>query len=42
MKKGYDFTESEKMARNIFEEFSARPEGLSIEARVEMIQGKED
>lgn len=42
MKKGYDFTESEKMARNIFEEFSARPEGMSIEARIEMIQNKED
>lgn len=41
MKKGYDFTESEKMARNIFEEFSARPEGLSIEARIEMIQKRE-
>lgn len=41
MKKGYDFAESEKMARNIFEEFSARPEGLSIETRIEMIRKRE-
>lgn len=41
MKKGYTFEESEKLARNIFDEFSARPEGLSIEARIEMIQKRE-
>ena len=40
MKKGYTFEESEKLARNIFDEFAARPEGMSIEARVERILEK--
>ena len=40
--KGYDFKESERMARHIFNEFTARPQGLSIEERVHRILTKED
>ena len=29
--KGYDFQESERLARHIFAEFEARPQGMSIE-----------
>ena len=35
--KGYDFETSERLARSVFAEFEARPEGLSIEQRVERI-----
>ena len=41
-KKGYDFHTSETLARNIFEEFTACPQGKSIEARVEMILPKDE
>lgn len=37
-KKGYAFPEAERMTRNIFEEFQACPEGLSIERRIDLIQ----
>ena len=35
--KGYVFETSERLARSVFAEFEARPEGLSIERRVERI-----
>ena len=40
--KGYDFQESERIARNIFAEFEARPEGVSIEERVRRVLTKEE
>lgn len=40
--KGYDFETSERLARRVFAEFEARPEGLSIEQRVERILDYED
>ena len=40
--KGYTFEESEKLARNIFAEFAARPQGMSIEERVRRILTKEE
>ena len=41
-KKGYDFNESERLARSIFDEFLAHPQGLSIENRVAQILTKEE
>ena len=38
--KGYDFETSERLARNIFSEFAATPQGLSIEERVRRILTK--
>ena len=40
--KGYDFKESEQMARRIFEEFQAQPTGVSIEERTNRIMSKEE
>ena len=40
--KGYNFDEAEKMAKNIFDEFEARPLGMSIEERVRRILPKEE
>lgn len=40
--KGYDFEESERLARNIFAEFQASPQGMSIEDRVRRILTKEE
>jgi hypothetical protein len=40
--KGYDFQESERLARHIFDEFAARPQGMSIEERVRRILTKEE
>ena len=41
-KKGYDFDEAERMARLIFDEFEARPLGMSIEEWVNRILPKEE
>ena len=38
--KGYDFETSEQLARNIFSEFAAAPQGLSIEEQVQRILTK--
>ena len=40
--KGYDFPEAERLARSIFNEFAARPQGMSIEERVRRILIKEE
>ena len=40
--KGYDFEESERLARGVFEAFQAAPGGLSIEERVRRILTKEE
>ena len=40
--KGYDFSEAERLARSIFNEFAARPQGMSIEERVRRILTKEE
>ena len=40
--KGYDFEESERLARDVFEAFQAAPGGLSIEERVRRILTKEE
>ena len=40
--KGYDFAESESMARNIFAEFQACPTGISVEERVRRVLAKEE
>ena len=40
--KGYDFQESERLARNIFAEFDSRPQGMSIEERVRRVLTKEE
>lgn len=41
-KKGYTFEEAEPLARHIFSEFTARPQGMSIEQRIEQILTKEE
>ena len=41
-KKGYDFETSERLARSVFTEFLANPQGLSIEERVRRILDYED
>ena len=40
--KGYDFEASERLARSVFTEYVARPEGLSIEQRIERILDYEE
>lgn len=40
--KGYDFEESERLARHVFAEFAARPQGMSIEERVRRILTKDE
>ena len=40
--KGYDFQESERLARSVFAEFEANPLGMSIEERVRRILTKEE
>ena len=40
--KGYGFAEAERLARSIFNEFAARPQGMSIEERVRRILTKEE
>lgn len=40
--KGYDFDESERLARNIFAEFQSSPQGMSIEERVRRVLTKEE
>ena len=40
--KGYDFSEAERLARSIFNEFAARPQGMSIEERVRRVLTKEE
>ena len=35
--KGWTFEKAERTARTIFQEFAARPEGLSIEERVRRV-----
>ena len=40
--KGYDFETSERLARNVFSEFQASPQGLSIEERVRRILTKSE
>ena len=39
--KGYNFEESERLAKSIFAEFQANPQGLSIEERVRRILTRE-
>ena len=41
-KKGYDFETSERLARSVFTEFLANPQGLSVEARVDSILDYEE
>lgn len=41
-KKGYSFSESERLAKHIFSEFLARPLGMSINARINQILTKEE
>ncbi len=40
--KGYDFETSKRLAQNIFTEFQASPQGLSIEERVRRILSKKE
>ncbi len=40
--KGYDFETSKRLARGVFDEFAACPQGLSIEERVRRILTKEE
>ena len=40
--KGYDFDTAERLARSVFTEYAARPEGLSIEQRIERILDYEE
>ena len=40
--KGYDFQESEGLAKHIFAEFEARPQGMSIEERVRRVQTRKE
>lgn len=40
--KGYDFETSERLARSVFTEFMARPDGMSIEERIKRILDYED
>ena len=40
--KGYDFQESERLARHIFAEFEARPQSMSIEERVRLVLTREE
>ncbi len=40
--KGYDFEEGERLARSIFTEFEARPQGMNIEERVRRGPSREE
>ena len=40
--KGYDFQESERLARSIYAEFQSSPLGMSIEERVRRVLTKEE
>ena len=40
--KGWTFEKAERTARAIFQEFAARPEGLSIEERVRRVLTREE
>ena len=40
--KGYDFQESERLARHIFAEFEARPQSMSTEERVRRVLTREE
>lgn len=40
--KGYDFETSKRLTQDIFTEFQASPQGLSIEERVRRILSKEE
>lgn len=40
--KGWDFDESVRLAKNIFDEFENHPLGLSINARINQILTKEE
>lgn len=40
--KGYDFETSKRLARGMFDEFAACPQGLSIEERVRRILTREE
>lgn len=40
--KGYDFEESERLARSIFAEVEARPQGMSIEEQVRRVLTREE
>ena len=40
--KGYDFETADRLARSVFTEYAARPEGLSIEQRIERILDYEE
>ena len=42
MNKGYDFSTSERLARNIFRDFAACPNGKSIEERISLILTAEE
>lgn len=42
MDKGYSFSESEHLGKNIFEAFTACPQGLSVEERVRRILPKSE
>ena len=41
-KKGYTFEEAEPIARNIFSEYQAAPQGLSIESRIDRELSKKE
>ena len=41
-KKGYTMEEAEPIARNIFAEFQATPEGLTIQQRVDRVLTKDE
>lgn len=40
--KGYTFEEAEPLARNIFAEFEACPQGMSIEQRIGILLSKDE
>lgn len=40
--KGYDFETSKRLARGVFDEFAACPQGLSIKERVRRILTREE
>ena len=40
--KGYDFETSERLARSVFTEYAATPQGLTIEQRIERILDYEE
>jgi len=40
--KGYDFETSERLAKSVFNEYLASPQGLSIESRIDRILDYEE